>query len=180
MPHKSGKLLQECIENGWQAQVKLSEPIPQNPEEIVWNLYAIRGKETLHVQWVGNRMQPATYTHGEAQRLTLYWRNQVVKKVTGKPDLTKLKGEDTDRLIETRYVPFDADTPADKVLAEVRGCEITWIRTLDNLICKATIPAHLEAKHLRVKECNSGKRILEWADPYGFHAVHLDRIINVS
>lgn len=172
--------MQECIDNGWKVQIKLDQPVPEDPAEIVWNLYALRGKETLHVQWLGNRMQPATYTHGETHRLTFYWRNQVMKKVTGKPDLTKLKGVDTDRLIEDRYVPFDADTPAEKVLAEVRGCEITWIRKLDGEILKAVVPSHLDAKHLQIKQCNSGKRVLEWADPYGFHAVHLDRIINVS
>jgi hypothetical protein len=71
------------------------------------------------------------------------------------------------------------------VLASVIGCKISWIRSIDREICDAYIPAYRgdeRDKHLRILESppNSGKRVLEWVDVTGFHAVRLDSIIEVS
>lgn len=185
MGHKSNDLLQTCLSNEWKAQIKPEIPSSGNSDEIVWNLYAIRNKETLHVAWLGNRMQGATYTYGDAYCLRLNWRNQVLKLITGKPDPRKLKGNDVDKLIEERYVPWDHDTPDDKILASVIGCKISWIRTIDREICDARIPAYhgdQRDKHLRVMESppNSGRKVLEWVDATGFHAVRIDSIIDVA
>lgn len=178
--HKSEELMQTCLANGWKAQVK--PELAENPEEIVWNLYAIRNKETLHVPWLGNRMQAATYTYGEHHRLVLNWRNQVLKLVTGRPDPRKLKGEDTEKLIKTRSVPWDEESNDIEILLYFSGkaIEISWIRAIDREIATGVVDG--SNKFLKVKESppNSGRRVLEWADAYGFHAVRLDSIINVA
>lgn len=182
MAHKSNDLQQICLAHEWKAQIKPEIPPGAKPEEIVWNLYALRGKETLHVTWLGNRMQGATYTYGETYCLKLNWRNQVLKLITGKPDPRKLKGDNTEKLMADRYVPWDAETPDEKIIAAVIGCKISWIRSIDREICDATIPPDRTRKHLRIIESppNSGRKVLEWADPFGFHAVRLDSIIEVS
>lgn len=180
--HKSEQMMQTCLANGWKAQVKPEIPEDADPGGILWKLYALRNKETIQCTWLGNRMQGALYTHGDNHRLILNWRNQVLKLITGKPDLRKLKGEDIEKLIETRYVPWSYDTPSDKILAELIGRKITWIRSIDREICNAIVSIDRERRFLKLKESppNSGRRVLEWADTYGFHAVRLDSIIDVS
>jgi hypothetical protein len=180
--HKSEEMMQTCLANEWKAQVKPEIPVSGNPDEYVWKLFALRGKETLAVTWTGNKLTGATYTYGEHHRLTLTWRNQVAKLITGKPNPRRLKGTDTDKLIETRYVPWDKDTPNERILAQVSGCTITYVRTIDREVITADVPVAIYAKHFRIIESppNSGRKVLEWVDPYGFRAVRLDSIIDVS
>lgn len=173
--------MQTCLANGWKAQVK-PDIQGTSPEDIVWNLYALRNKETLHVPWLGNRMQPATYTYGDAYRLTLNWRNQVLKLVVGKPDPRKLKGKDAEKLVETRSVPWDQESEDTEILLIFSGkaIEISWIRAIDQEIVTGVVDG--SNKFLKVKESppNSGRKVLEWADSYGFHVVRLDSIIEVG
>lgn len=176
--------MQTCLANEWKAQVKPEIPVSGNPDEYVWKLFALRGKETLAVTWTGNKLTGATYTYGEHHRLTLTWRNQVAKLITGKPNPRRLRLQDStdEQLDEMRYVPWAPETPAEKILAEIQGRTITWIRTIDRFVCTAYVPPDRDRRFNRVIESppNSGRKVLEWTDHTGFHAVRLDAIIDVA
>ena len=192
--HKSEGLNQMCLANDWKTQIVPEIPESGEPSEIVWNLYAVRGKETLQVTWLGNRMEGATYTYGESYRLSLWWRNQVAKLITGKPDPRKLlRGAEkkeggsravTQEIEEGREVPWQADTPAIEILLAVLGKQVTWVRRIDGEILSDVIDHHSNqgSKYFRVIEMppNSGQRVLEWTNTGGFHAVRLDAIVDVS
>src|ERR1700760_61603 len=109
--HKSEQMLQTALAQGWKAQIKPEIPEDADYRNIVWNLYAIRGQETLHVIWIGDRQQPGLYTYGDHVTHPAH-RAAVVKLLTGKPDPRKLKAEHIEVLTQTRSVPWDADAPA--------------------------------------------------------------------
>lgn len=179
--HKSEAMMQECLANEWKAQVKpevtgafIAEGLP----EIYYRLYAIRGNETLIVEWRNNLMQGASYTYGSNYSLKLNWKNQVMKLVTGKPDPKRL---DVAEAEESKYVPWDTETSDEDVIASVKGCTISWVRSIDKEVCTAMVPIDRERQSLKVSRAKSdpSKRFLEWVDPFGFHAVYLDQIIQV-
>ena len=60
--------MQTALANGWKAQVKPEIPENGNAFEIVWNLYCIRGQESMHVVWIGDRQTEATYVYGSQRK----------------------------------------------------------------------------------------------------------------
>lgn len=184
MPHKSHALEAICERNGWETQI-----VPRRNDDLTfcieWNLYAKRGKETLRVTWDDNLMRNATYTYGENCSRRLNWRNQVVKLVEGKPNPRHLKTANTAELIETRSVPWGPGTPDDKILASLVGTTISYVGMIDPTVKTAMIPAFRgdeKDRFLRVVESppHSGRKVVEWTDATGFHAVRLDSIVEVT
>lgn len=185
MEHKSERVMQTALAHGWKAQVKPTIPASQNYDEIVWDLYCVRGQETLHVQWVGDRQGDGTYTYGDYKSNPAR-RGAVVNLLTGKPDPKKLNREEVASLLEDRSVPWVHDTPAVEILLSVMNKDIKWVRKFDQQVCEATVNIDKQSKtalrHFRILESppHSNRRVLEWADGYGFHTVGLDQIIDVS
>jgi hypothetical protein len=185
MEHKSEQMMQTALAHGWKAQVKPTIPASALYDEIVWDLYCVRGPETLHVSWTGDRQQEGTYTYGDYTTSPTR-RQQVVAILTGKPNPKKLNREETKALLEDRSVPWVHDTPAIEILLSIMNKDIKWIRRFDGQVCEATVQIDKQSKagmkYFRVIESppHSNRRVLEWADMFGFHAVGLDQIIDVS
>lgn len=182
--HKSERLKQVALANGWKAQVvpKL-EKYEQSgdPAAIEWHVYAMREKETVHVFYIGNRFISSKYTYGSYCQYPAR-SGSVVKLLTGKPDPRKLEGSSAIDLLDSRVVPWRDDTPALEVMLAVLGKTITWVRKIDGEICQAHVDKSLNLgkKYFRLYESKAGRRILEWQDREGFHAVGLDQIIDVG
>jgi len=187
MTHKSDVLVKVAEDNGWKVGVvtdikKFNET--NNVTDVTWNLYALRDKETLHVVYQGNRLTGGLYKYG-AHSVKLWWKNEVVKLLTGKPDPAKYRasGENPPGDEPERSVPWGEDTPAIDILLEVARKEIRWIRKFDNSVRSAVVDVNLNekgsARHFRIFDSKSG-RVLEWADALGFHAVALNQIIEVN
>ena len=174
--HKSLVMLQLCLDHGWKAEVETNAEETQ----VVYRVFALRGQETLVVEYHDTKLIRGDYTYGSNYKLKLNWKNQIVKLVEGKPDPKRLAGS-TD-IEEARYVPWTAESTDEEVLKSVVGCEIAWVRKFDGELLTGRIPVDREHKHLRLVHSKGAepKRILEWADPFGFHAVHLDAIVQVS
>lgn len=181
MEHKSEQLMQTALANGWKAQVIPDIPLDGNPDEIVWNLYCLRGQEAMHVEYTGNAQTAATYTFGDTKQYPAR-RVAIVKLLTGTPDVRRLNAGDRD-IAELRTVPFLMDSPAVDIMMKVVKKNITWINSFTKQAQTAVVNVDLRdpvsAKNFKVYEARSGRRILEWVDPYGFHAVALEQIINV-
>lgn len=187
--HKSDALMHAALANDWKAEVVTHMElydVSGDISDIMWHLYAMRGKETLHVVWRGNRLERGLYKYGD-QTVKLWWKNEVVKFITGKADPARFMKRanmvisDNDEL--ARSLPWEHDSPAIDIMLAVIRREIRWIRKFDGKVCSAVVDVDLKekgsAKHFRVCEGKSG-RVLEWADALGFHAVGLDQIIDVS
>jgi hypothetical protein len=189
--HKSEEIKQIALAQGWKAQVEPKFELYDTSgdiNDIVWHLYALRNKETLHVVWRGNRLESGQYVYGD-YRLKLWWRVEVINVLKGKPDPTKFHKKEKEyiqsyeEIVETRSVPWDADSPAIDIMLAVIKKEVKWVRKIDGVVCTAVVDVDLKekgsAKHFRVYEGKNG-RVLEWADTLGFHAVALDQIIDVD
>jgi hypothetical protein len=185
MEHKSEAMMQTALANGWKAQVKPTIPESRRYDEIVWDLYCVRGQETIYVQWIGDRLTDATYTLGDMSRKPAR-AGSVIKLLVGKPDYKKLDHDEIDAVLQDRNVPWVHDTPAVEILLAVMHKEIKWIRKFDGLVLDAVVDVDTRSassmKHFRVFESppQSNRRVLEWADGFGFHAVALDQIIDVA
>jgi hypothetical protein len=171
-------MMQTALSHGWKAQVKPQIPASGEPDDILWTLYAVRGEpeliETLKVVWKGDVQTQATYTfNGKVS--DLYWRNRVLQKITGKPKPPR-------GLVDKSQLPFDLESPAFDVLLGVLGKKVTWVRRIDGEEMSARVPkeTNLGKKFFRVYNSSTGRRILEWQDTEGFHAVGLDQIVSVG
>ena len=185
MEHKSERLMQTALAHGWKAQVKTDIPENLDASEIIWDLYCIKKLEMLHVVFVGNRQESATYTYGKNFRKDLTHRAQVVAILTGQPDPRKLKIEDaTEEIEDLRNVPWVSDSPAVEIMLAVLDKDITWVRRMDGQICRGTVSkrSNLGSRHFRVYESppQSGQRVIDWMDREGFHTARIDSIIEVS
>lgn len=182
MEHKSERMAKLAAENGWKTQIKPTVPESKKYEEIIWDLFCVRGEETLQVVYLGNRQIESTYVfHGRKTHPP--HKAAVLRVIQGKPDLKKVSKQVIDRVIETREIPFTMESPALDILKAVIGRDITWVRKIDGEICFASIPRIQDTnpKYLRViASRGSGRRILEWQDREGFHAVALEQIVNVA
>lgn len=184
MEHKSERIKRAAIENGWKAEVvpklhKYEKSL--DPVDIEWHVYAIRDKETIHVLYLGNRFTSSTYSYGK-YRLYPARSGSVLKLLAGKPDPRKLEGSKPEDLLSTRRVPWDDDTPALDVMLAVLGKTITWVRKIDGEVCSSHIDkvTNLGKPYFKVSQSKAGRRILDWQDREGFHAVGLDQIIEVT
>lgn len=164
--------------NGWETALvpDLSEfDKTEEPEDIIWNLYAKRDQEVLSVTFVGNRHDSATYVYRDVHRSNPATRRKVMSILTGSPD--KLDKE-------IRSVPFTPDAPAFEILQAVINREITWVKQVTGLEKSALVDVDLRdpasAKNCKIYTARSGRRILEWVDMIGFHAVAIADIVNVG
>lgn len=184
--HKSELMKQTALANGWKAEI-----IPDlsnfnttgDPDDIVWNLYAMRGLEALHVVFTGDRQTNAVYKYGEHFRTTPARRAPVLKLLTGQPDPARLKGQESaENLLESRSVPWDEDSPAIDILLACLGKEVTWVRRIDGEILSGYIPreSNQRSRNYRVYASKLGDRFLEWTNTEGFHTVRLDAIVSVG
>jgi hypothetical protein len=189
--HKSEEFRRTAIKYGWDADVRTDLSVykrTQDIKDVLWNVYALRGKETLKITWTGDRFTQANYVYGDFRR-RLWWPTEVSKLLAGKPDPRKYRRKDSesvasyDEIVEHRSVPWSDDTPAMDVMMAVLRKEISWVRKIDGQVCSAFVDVDLKeqgsAKHFRVYEHKNG-RMLTWADALGFHTVALDQIINVG
>lgn len=181
MEHKSEQMMQQALANDWKAQVQPTVPANGMYDEIVWDLYCVRGQEAMHVQWVGDRQIEAVYSYGDFRQYPPR-KAAVLKIITGRPDPRKLKRETVGELLEDRSIPFEQDSPAMDILLAVLGKQITWVRKIDCEILSGVVEkeTNLGKKYFRVYTANSGRRLLEWQDREGFHAVALDQIVDVA
>ena len=182
--HKSSRIEKAAVENGWKAQVvpELSRyDLTLDPSDIEWHVYAMRDKEAMHVVYVGNRFTSATYSYGNHKQYPAR-SGAVLKLLAGRPDPRRLDTSDPDVLLESRSVPWQDDTPAFDIMVAVLGKTITWVRKIDGELCTGYVDraTNTGKKYFRLIESKAGRRILEWQDREGFHAVGLDQIIDVG
>ena len=186
--HKSEHMMQTALANEWKAQVVPEIPENLRPDEIIWNLYALRGQESLHVVFIGNRQDHATYVYGD-YRTKPDCRVAVIKILMGKPDprkLVRLRGHEiVEKIRDLRTVPWEHDSPAIDIMLAVLGKEITWVRKIDGGIQQGTVvrEMNLGNKYFRVYESppQSGQRVLSWNDAEGgFRTVRINSIIDVA
>lgn len=177
---------QTALANGWKSEI-----IPEtnvfdqtgNPDDIVWNLYALRGLEAMHVVFTGDRQTSAVYTYGEQYRQTPARRAPVIRLLTGKPNPKLLKGkESSENLLKTREIPWSPDAPALDILLAVLGKDISWIRKIDGEILTSYIPreSNQRSRNFRIYPGKNGDRFLEWTNNEGFHTVRIDSIVSVG
>lgn len=190
--HKSEKMMQKALANDWKAQVKPTIPPSNLFTEIVWDLYCVRDKETLYVQWTGNRLTNATYsfcgtkshpTHSAACYKLIEGQPSLKDVVKKKRSHNKDYDQIVDDLGDSLVIPFNLDWPALDILKAVIGRDIVWVRQIDGMVCSGFVPRIQDTnpKYLRVISArSSGRRILEWSDAEGFHAVALEQIIEVA
>ena len=181
--HKSERIKQAALSYGWRAEVlpKLHNYEKSgDPVDIEWHVYAMRDKETIHVLYLGNRFISSTYSYG-SYKLYPARSGGVLKLLAGKPDPRKLEGT-AEALLESRSLPWKEDTPALDIMLAVLGKTISWVRKIDGEICTAHLDkeTNLGKAYFRIKQTSSGRRILEWQNREGFHAVGLDQIIGIG
>lgn len=185
---KAEKLAQLAMENDWETRIVPKIPENATPDQIEWNLYGKRGEEVFHVVYLGSKWHSCTYVYGDC-RLRPQYRNNLVRLITGRPDpkryALKNVSASAEKLIESRKLPWTDESPAMDILLGVLNKKIKWVRKIDGEVCESSViykESNLGKKHFKVYESppNSGKRILEWADREGFHAVRIDQIIEVA
>lgn len=184
--HKSAELVKIAEEHGWKTQVTtvIPEDFDDNPmlDRIEWHFYGLRGTETIHVLYRGDRMtEENLYTFGSYTRYPQR-RVAVVGLLTGEPDLSKNKEAAPELLLENKRVDFASDTPAMDIMLKVLGRRVQWVRKLDGMVCEAHIPkeSNLGSKYFRVYDHHSNGRYLEFLNYEGFHTVALDQIVSVG
>lgn len=182
MEHKSERIKTAAMMHGWNAEVvpKLDEyEKTKRVNDIEWHVYGMRDKETIHVIYIGNRFSQAKYTYGNHVQYPAR-SGAVLRLLAGTPDIRKLNN--AKNLIETRKLPWNENAPALDVLLAVIGKRITWVRKIDNEVCTAHVEkeTNLGKPYFRLTESKAGRRILEWQDREGFHAVGLDQIIAIG
>ena len=183
MEHKSERIKQAALSNGWKAQVvpKLHRyEKSKRVEDIEWHVYAMREKETIHVTYLGNRFISSKYTYGNHIQYPAR-SGAVLRLIAGKPDPRKLEG-DAEQLLQSRRVPWNEETPALDVMLAVLGKTITWVRKIDGEVCSSHIDkgTNLGKPYFKVYQSKTGRRLLDWQDREGFHSVGLDQIIEVN
>ena len=187
MAHKSEDIKQIALANGWKAEAypDLTEfDISGNPSDIVYKLYGIREDENIKVVWTGNLQTECVYTYGD-YRLTPARLAGVLRLLKGRPDPNKAKKiADPKKIEEIANVPWEPDSPAFDIMLATVGKNITYVKKMTGEVCQLRVDVDLKekgsARNFRVYETQSGRRILEWADTLGFHAIGLDQITRVD
>lgn len=194
--HKSENMAAIAEQNGWQTQIKtdMSEfEKTGNLDDIKWILFAIRGddkKETLRLEWIGDLQGECLYRYGD-YTLRPARKAPVLKLLQGKPDPRKYKREEKrdepatiEEKLANKNVPWEDDneSPAFDILVGVVGKTITWISSITGIENAEFCPkeSNLRKAHFKVKTTSAGKRVLEWANPTGFHACYVTDIIDVT
>lgn len=172
--HKSERIKQVALANGWKSQVvpELSTfEKTQNPSDIAWVLYAIRGNENIKVVWTGNLFTSATYKHGMSV-LHPARTGSVVKLLEATPKAA-------DSGIKT--LDWTDETPAFDILMAVIGKEIVWT-TASGEVRAERCPkdTNLGKSFFRVTTTKAGKRVLEWCNSFGFQACYVENVLEIN
>lgn len=183
--HKSAELVRIAEENGWKTQVVPEFPsgFDESPRasDILWHFYGLRGTETIHVIYRGERMlENNVYTFGTYRRYPQR-RVAILALLTGQPDLSKNKNTSAEVLLENRTIRWSEDTPAMEIMLDVLGKNIGWIRKIDGALCEARVPkeSNLGSKYFRIYDHRNG-RYLEFLNYEGFHTVPVDTIVSIG
>lgn len=184
MDHKSERLKKAALHHGWKAQIvpKLEQyEKTNNPNDIQWHFYALRDKETIHVIYHGNRFYSGAYTYG-GYRLNPARSGSVLKLLAGKPNPRKLERSEPEKLLETRQLPWSDNAPALDIMLAVLGKSLTWVRKIDGEVVTGYVDkaTNVGKPYFKISETKTGRRILEWQNREGFHAVGIEQIIDVS
>jgi hypothetical protein len=194
--HKSEEMAEFAQQNNWRTSVKTDMSGFEETgdiNDITWIMYAIRGdedkKETLRVEWDGDLQTWALYQYGDYV-LKPARKAPVLKLIQGQPDPKKYRKEEKKTEPETieeklanRNIPWENDdSPAFDILISVLDTTITWISPVTGEERSALCPkqGNLRKAHFKVKTTSSGKRVLEWANSYGFQACYISNIIDVT
>lgn len=195
-PHKSDTMADEAIEYGWEVVTTVDVSafeVTGDVNDIVYKLYGKRDKETLVVIWQNEVQTSASYNYGDYW-LYPHWRGGVLKLIKGTPDPKKFSVNDKGKLSEKSYeelrkdrdVPWDDDyeSPAFDILLAVLGKDIRWVHNglfgikERNEFCPKE--SNLGKESFRVHTATNGKRILNFANSFGFHACYIEDILEVS
>lgn len=192
--HGADTMCAEAIELGWQAAVivDVSEfEISQKYNDIVYKLYAQRDQETMFVAWRGNSQTEAHYNYGD-YHLYPAWRGGVIKLLKGKPDPKKFSARDKGRssedtyveLLKERNVPFDDDAPALKIMLAVLDKDIRWVSNAHGSVKERSEfcpkESNMGSVAFKLHTTQTGKRVLNFANNFGFHACYITDILEVS
>ncbi|AEL97983.1 hypothetical protein CL65_gp075 [Mycobacterium phage Patience] len=192
--HKSEEMAAHAEKYGWRTAVRTDlEHYEEtgNVEDIKWILFAIRGEEDkqeiLKVRWWGDLQESAFYKYGDYS-LRPARKAPVLKLIEGQPNPKKFRKEEkkskpatVEDKLAGKSVPWEGDdSPAFDILLGVIGHTITWIGS-DGEERTQSCPkaSNLGKAHFKVKTTKAGKRVLEWANSFGFHACYVDSIIVV-
>lgn len=196
--HKSEDLAEIAREAGWEAVVVPHLEMFErtgDPKDLVWVLYAKRESETIKVEWLGDTQNSAVYNYGDYY-LYPHWRGKVIQLLQGKPDPKKFSSKDKGRisektveeLVKTRDVPWETDdAPAFDILLAVLGKDIRWVAyspVFDGVAKERNEHCPKESNlgnpNFRVHTTQAGKRVLNFANSFGFHSCYVDSILEVS
>lgn len=193
LSHKSEDMKQLCLANGWKAEVYpyLADfEKSGDVNDLKWTLYAMRGEEpaleTLKVVWYAELQNECAYTYGEFYKLTPARKAPVIKLITGTPDLKKLRIPGAPEIEGPHWgeLVLEEDLAAFDIMLAVVNHRIFWINRMTGDEKEAIVSVDLRdagsARNFRVYEAPNGRRILEWADAFGFHAVGIDQIYKIT
>lgn len=193
--HASDIVLAEAIEAGWEATIipDVSEfEISGKYNDLIYNLYAKRDKETFKVQWRGNSQIEAHYAYGD-YHLYPAWRGGVIRLLKGRPDPKKFSDKDKGKHSQTTYREFltqrevpwhDDEVPAIEIMLEVLDKDIRWVSNVHGIVRERTEfcpkESNLGSDAFCMRTTQTGKRVLNFANNYGFHACYITDILEVS
>ena len=178
-----------AIAHGWKAEVYPNLDTfdeTGNVDDIKYELYAIRDEENLKVVWTGNLQTYSLYTYGEYSQSPAR-KAGVIALLTGTPDVKRMKKAKPEEFKPepkaVMDVPWEPDAPAIEIMLATIKKKIIWISKMSGEERSARVYVDLDepgsARNFRVYDAPSGRRILEWADSFGFHCVAIEEIIGV-
>jgi hypothetical protein len=182
-------------ENNWEAVVipDISEyEISGSFHDLIYKLYAKRDQETMYVEWHGNSQVSAHYAYGD-YHLYPAWRGGVVRLFRGKPDPKKFSAKDKGKLSEKTYEEFlkermvpwpHDDVPAIDIMLAVLDRDIRWVSNAHGIIRERNEFCPQESNMgnvaFKLHTTQTGKRVLNFANNFGFHACYVTDILEVS
>jgi hypothetical protein len=193
--HSADSMCLEAKEAGWEAAVIVDVDefeISGKYNDIIYKLYAKRDKETLFVEWRGNSQTSAHYAYGD-YHLYPAWRGGVIKLLQGRPDPKKFSDKDKGQHSETTYQEFltqrevpwaNDDVPAIEIMLEVLDKDIRWVSNVHGIVRErrefCPKESNLGSAAFCMRTTQAGKRVLNFANNYGFHACYITDILEVS
>lgn len=194
--HGSEVVLAEAKQYGWEATIipDISEfEISGNYNDLIYKLYAKRDDETLYVEWRGNCQLQAHYAYGD-YHLYPAWRGGVLRLIKGKPDPKKFSSKDKgkhsektyEQMLKEREVPWEDDEniPAIDIMLCVLDKDIRWVSNVHGVVRERNEfcpkESNMGSASFRLHTTQSGKRVLNFANNFGFHACYITDILEVS
>lgn len=192
--HGSDSMALVAKEYGWETAilVEVGEyEVSKKYHDIIYTLYAKRDLETLIVNWRGSLQSDAHYAYGD-YHLYPAWRAGVIRLLKGKPNVKKFSARDKGKhsshtyleLLKERNVPFEDDAPAFEIMLAVLGKDIRWVSNAHGVVRERNEfcpkESNLGSDAFRLHTTQSGKRVLNFANNFGFHACYVTDILEVS